>query len=200
MKLTKRNPKYRIVSPRITSPETRNNPETGKRELLLSFIDDNSNQQHLPTTKDLFLYAAGTNEEGELPDGLDRLAYHRFVIHVDDNKRAVGLDVIPARVYRSQVIPASQLNVTTVKLTWEVNGTVCRILQRPAGTKADELETLIKAFDKLASTNTAVTSSTKFPGIGKVVNIDGNIVEVKLSNGRGRGEAVYDILGDDQDS
>jgi hypothetical protein len=180
MKLTKRNTARRVTSGRITSPETRINPDTGKRELLLSYSDAQHNHRHHLTTRDLFLYAAGSNEEGELPDGLDRLRHHKFVIHLDTKDVAIGIDVVPARVYRSNVIPNSQLGVDTVKLTWLLDGAVCKITQRPAGVQAARLISLIAKVDELVNKGQAITATTKFGDIGRVVSISGDTIEVKL--------------------
>lgn len=180
MKLPKRNTVRRVVSSRITSPETRTNSDTGKKELLLSYADAQHNHKHHPTTKDLFLYSAGSNEEGELPDGLDRLSNHKFVIHLDANDNAIGIDIIPARVYRSQVIPKSQEGVDTVKLTWLLGGTVCRVTQRPAGVQASRLIELIRKLDDVVDKGQAITATTKFGDVGRVVSISGDTVEVKL--------------------
>lgn len=181
MKLKKRLTHTRILSSRITSPETRENATTGKTDLLLSYADARFNHCHNVATKGVFLYAAGTNEEGDVPDGLDRLSHHKFVIHLDKDEVAVGLDVVPARVYRSGVIPASQLNVETVKLTWLVDGAVCRVIQRPSGTTADQLLKLIEELDKLATAGTDVSETTKLGNLGKIVSVSGGIVEVKMA-------------------
>lgn len=183
MKLKHRNTAKRVTSPRITSPESRVNPQTKKVELLLSYVDENADHQHAVTTKDLFLYAAGSNEEGELPDGLDRLPYHKFVIHMDAAGRAIGLDVLPNRVYRSQVIPASQRDVTTVRFEWLLGGDVVRCTQRPAGVAGNTLAELVRAFDEMAERGEEVAINSKVGKLGRVVSISGDTVEVKLAAG-----------------
>lgn len=199
MKIAKRNTAKRIPSVRIESPETRKNRETGKKELLLSYIDERSNLQSLPTTKELFLYAAGDNSEGQLPDGLDRLSHHRFIIHVDADGVAIGLDIIPARVYRSRVIPVSQKDITTVRLEWELDGAVCRVTQRPPNTKADRIEPIIRAIDALVASGKSITTSTKLNGLGKIVVADADAIEVKLSAVKTTGGSVYDIDAEDDE-
>lgn len=198
MKLTKRKTSKRVIATRIGSPETRINPETQKRELLLAYVDEQSYLRHVVTNKDLFLYAAGSNEEGDIPDGLDRLMFHRFVVHLNDKDEAIGLDIIPARVYRSGVVPESQRGVDTVSLTWELGGAVCRVIKRPAGTKADTLEALVRQLDKMADSNTPINTNTKIGTLGKVARIDGDIIEVKLSGGRGKGAPVFDLGVDEE--
>lgn len=192
MKLKKRNTAARVLSSRITSPETRINPDTQQRELMLSYADSRFNHCHNVTTKELFLFSAGTNEEGELPDGLDRLQHHKFVIHLDKLDRAIGLDIIPSRVYRSGVIPSSQKDVETVKLSWSLNGAVCRVTQRPAGVTATQLVALVAQFDKLADAGTPITETTRLGDVGRVISVSGDVVEVKLKSGKGRGNPVYD--------
>ena len=199
MKLTKRKTAQRVVSQRITAPITRPHAVSQKRELLLSFVDSRSDPQSVPTNQDLFLYAAGSNEAGSAPDGLDWLKDHRFTIHLDENKHAIGLDIVPSRVYRSGVIPASQQGVETVSVMWELNGAVCRVVKRPAGTKAETLESLIKQLDKMANSNTPLHTNTKVGTLGKVVRIDGDIVEIKLHPGKGKGAPSFELDIEDED-
>jgi hypothetical protein len=195
MKIKKRNTHRRVTSSRITSPETRKNQATGEPELLLSYADERFNHCHNLTTPEIFLYAAGNNDEGDLPDGLDRLSHHKFIIHLDENDVAIGLDVIPSRVYRAGVIPASQQDVDTVKLIWLLGGAVCRVTQRPAGTTSTELIALVTALDKLAQAGTVITETTQIPNMGKVVSASGGLLEVKLKNKKRAGSApIYDQL------
>lgn len=193
MKIKKRNTHRRVTSSRITSPETRKNAETGEPDLLLSYADERFNHCHNVTTKGIFLYAAGNNDEGDLPDGLDRLSNHKFVIHLDANDVAIGLDVIPSRVYRSGVIPASQKDVDTVKVVWLIDGAVCRVIQRPAGVSATQLIALIAEFDKLATAGSVISETTNIGGLGKVVSAGSGLVEVKLRSNKRSGRApIYD--------
>lgn len=197
MKIKKRNTHSRVTSSRITSPETRKNPATGDPDLLISYADARFNHCHNVTTKDIFLYAAGNNDEGDIPDGLDRLSHHKFIIHLDEKNVAIGLDVIPSRVYRSGVIPASQKDVDTVKLVWLLGGAVCRVIQRPAGVTASQLIALIAEFDKLASSGTVISETTRIGELGKVVTAGNGMVEVKLRNSKRSGSApVYESPAD----
>jgi len=124
MKVKPRDTVSRVAAKRITAPETRIDTNTRKKIVLLSYLDARSNQQHDPTTKELFLYAAGNNAEGEMPDGLDRLADHQFTIHRNAAGKAIGLDVVPARLYRSGVIPSSMVDVKTLKVQYDLDGAV----------------------------------------------------------------------------
>ena len=193
MKIKKRNTHKRVTSSRITSPETRKNTKTGEPDLLLSYVDARFNHCNHVTTKDLFLYSAGNNDEGDLPDGLDRLQHHKFVIHLDSNDVAIGLDVIPSRIYRSGVIPASQKDIETVKLTWLLGGAVCRVIQRPAGVSATQLIGLIAELDKLATAGSVITETTTLGNHGKVVTAGNGVIEVKLRSAKRAGSApVYE--------
>jgi hypothetical protein len=197
MKLTKRKTVKRISSQKMSAPSYRRNPETQEKEFHLAFVNTQFNPQSVGTSQDLFLYAAGRNEEGELPDGLDRLTDHDYTIHLDDAGNAIGLDIVPSRVYRSGVIPASQLNVTTVSVIWEVNGTVCRVLKRPAGTTSATLKNLILQLDAMANSNTPINTNTKIGDLGRVERIDGDIVEIRLKSKPSAGRALFDIGDDD---
>jgi hypothetical protein len=197
MRIKKRNTHKRVTSSRITSPQTRKNTETGEPELLLSYVDARFNHCSNVTTKDVFLYAAGNNDEGDLPDGLDRLQHHKFIIHLDANDVAVGLDVIPARIYRSGVIPASQKDIETVKLVWLLGGAVCRVIQRPAGVSSTQLIALVAEFDKLSQAGVVISETTKIGELGKVVVAGNGLVEVKLRNSKRSGTApVYETVGE----
>jgi hypothetical protein len=196
VKLKKRNTHTKVISTRITSPETRIDAATGTRELLLSYVDASFNHCHNVAPRAIFLYAAGTNEEGDLPDGLDRLAHHKFVIHLDEKEQVVGLDVIPSRVYRSGVIPKSQKDVTTVKMMWMLKGAVCRITQRPVGITATQLIAVINAVDAYAITGKEIVEGTKLSDGSHVVTVGLDTIEIKLrSQKRGTSTSGYD-LGD----
>ncbi len=193
MKIKKRNTHKRVTSSRITSPETRKNAKTGEPDLLLSYVDARFNHCNNVTTKELFLYSAGNNDEGDLPDGLDRLQHHKFIIHLDENDVAIGLDIIPSRIYRSGVIPASQKDVETVKLVWMINGAVCRVVQRPAGVSAAQLIGLIAELDKMALAGTVISETTTLGTHGKVVAAGNGMIEVKLRSAKRAGSApIYE--------
>jgi hypothetical protein len=180
MKLKHRPTAKRVSAASITAPESRPNPKTGKPDLLLSFIDTTGNQRHYITTKEIFLFSAGRNEPGEVPDGLDRLSHHKFTVHLDENDRAIGLDILPNRVYRSQVIPASQRDVNTVRLEWLLGGDVVRCTQRPAGVTGDNLAALVAAFDSMAKDGQEPVVSGKVGDLGTIISISGDTVEVRL--------------------
>lgn len=185
MKVQPRATATRVIAKRITAPVVKpSENDSTKKILLLSYLDNQSRQQHDPTTKELFLYAAGNNEEGELPDGLDRLADHQFIVHKNDKGRAIGLDVIPARLYRSGVIPVSQIDVKTMKVRYDLGGAVARVIQRPFNTRAEQSQLVIMELDKLISAGKAIHSSMKLGNIGTVVNTTDDTVEVRLKASR----------------
>lgn len=190
MKLQKRNTKRRIVTNRIGSPHfTR---EGDKPRFLLSYVDDQAFYRTLTTTKELFAYAAGRNEEGQLPEGLDRLLYHQFVIHVDDQDKAIGIDVIPAKSYRG-VVPVKGAEINTVRLEYLLGGAVCVVAHRPYKVRPSVIINLLAQLDKQISSGKAITLSTKLPGIGKIQSVEADALEVKLSSGRGSGQPMYDL-------
>lgn len=195
MKVLKRNTKKRILTKRICSPEFKREGE--KVKFLLSYVDDQAYKRSLPTSKDLFAFAAGENEEGQLPDGLDRLYDHQFVIHTDENDKAIGLDIIPARNYRG-VVPVKASEFTTVRLEYQLGGAVCVVAHKPYKAKASMIVSLIEMVDKLISTGKPITLTTKLPGLGKIQVVEADALEIKLSSGRGNAQAMYDLPTDDE--
>ena len=195
MKVNPRDTAQRVIAKRITAPETRLDTDTGKKIAMLSYIDAGSYQKHIPTTKDLFLYGAGTNEEGEVPDGLDRLMNHRFIIHQNKSGKAIGIDVIPNRLYRSGVTPTSQEGVKTLTIRYDLGGAVARVVQWPFNTRFEQSAAVIQELDKLISAGKAITASMRLGNVGRVVNVTDNSVEVRLSAGRRRiqGEPIDDV-------
>lgn len=189
MKIKSRATATRTIAKRITAPETRLDPNTGKNIVLLSYIDGSSYQQHNPTTKALFLYAAGTNEVGEVPDGLDRLQNHQFIVHTNDAGKAVGLDIIPNRLYRSGVVPKSQDGVTTMIVQYDLDGAVARVTQRPFNVRFEQSAAIILELDKLFASGKPVETSVRLGNLGRVVNTTENSVEIKL-NAASRREAT----------
>lgn len=148
--------KRRIQAMRITAPQYRD----GKNERypVLSFIDTGGNHIHLPVLPATFLKAAGENVIGSPPEGFERLAQHKFVIHLDDLKdnpniphgkeQVVGIDVIPDKVWRSKVIPKSQEGVETLHIEWDEKAGITRVLQRPYNFRADRVADLLAELDK----------------------------------------------------
>ena len=188
-----------IQARRITAPETRKDPKSGKNIVLMSFIDAGSYQQHKPTTKDLFLYAAGTNQEGETPDGLDRLLHHQFVLHEDEKGKIIGLDIIPSRLYRSGVVPRSQEGVSTLIVQFDLDGAVARVTQRPFNVRFEQSAAIIRELDKLIAAGKAITTSVRLGNIGRVVNTTENSVEIKL-NTSSKSSIDNDAAGLDSDN
>lgn len=193
-KLKPRPTAKRVLSTRITSPEYRINESTQKKELLLSYADDSANHRHNVTTSDLFCYAAGENNEGELPDGLDRLAHHKFVVHLDKNEKAVGLDIIPARMYRSKVVPVSQQNIDTVKMVWELGGKVCRVIQRPAKIRPEQIIEAIRQVDKLIADGKTVAARTRLGEKARIIAFDGETMEIKIGTAGAGGRPIFDSI------
>jgi hypothetical protein len=190
MKVQKRNTKRRIITNRIGSPEFKR--EGDKVRFLLSYVDDQAFCRTLTTTKELFAYAAGTNEEGQLPEGLDRLLYHQFIIHVDDQDKAIGIDVIPSKSYRG-VVPVKGADINTVRLEYLLGGAVCVVAHKPYKVRPSIIISLLAQLDKQIAAGKAITLSTKLPGIGKIHSVDSDAIEVKLSSGRGSGQPMYDL-------
>ena len=182
MKVKPRATHTRTVVKRITAPETRPDPITGKRIAMLSFIDGGSYQQHCPTTKDLFLYAAGSSEVGEVPDGLDRLLHHQFIVHKNEKGKAVGLDIVPSRLYRSGVVPKSQEGVTTLVIQYDLDGAVARVIQRPFNIRFDHSAAILRELDRLITAGKPIATSVRLGNLGRVVSTTENTVEVKLTN------------------
>ncbi len=181
MKFKSRDTARRVHALRITAPETRVDEGTGKRIVMLSYINAGSYQVHVPTTKDLFLYAAGTEEEGEPSDGLDRILHHQFTVHEDAKGKAIGIDVIPNRLYRSGVVPIKQKDVKTVILEFHLDGAVVRVPQRPFNFRFAETAAIIREVDKILAAGKRITVSMQVGNAGKVVAVTDNSIEIRPS-------------------
>ncbi len=196
MKVLKRNTKRRVLTRRICSPEFKR--EGDRIRFLLSYVDDQAYRRTLQTSKELFAFAAGDNEEGQLPDGLDRLYDHQFVIHVDDADKAIGLDIIPARNWRG-VVPVKGADIDTVRLEYQLGGAVCVVTHKPYKVRPAVIIKLLETMDKMIAAGKAITLTTKLPGIGKVQVVEGDAVEIKLSAGGRTAQPVYELpTGDDE--
>jgi hypothetical protein len=194
MKVQKRNTKRRILTKRIGSPEFKR--EGDKVRFLLSYVDDQAFCRTLTTTKELFAYAAGENEEGQLPDGLDRLHDHQFIIHVDEHDKAIGIDIIPSKTYRG-VVPVKGAEINTVRIEYLLGGAVCVVARKPYKTRTSAITDLLAHLDKQIYSGKAITLSTKLPG-AKIQAVEADAVELKLSSGRGAGQPMYDLPVDEE--
>lgn len=203
MKVKPRKTGTHLLARRITAPETKDDKATGKKIPLLSFIDQASTMRHFPTTKEIFLYAAGTTEEGEISDGLDRLTYHDFVVHLDENpdpkkRKAIGLDVVPNRSWGMGVKPVSQEGVKTVTIQYALDGAVARVIQRPTNFRSAQSIALIRELDKLITAGKTLTQSVRVGGLGTVVSTTDDTVEIRPSaRAKRRGERSDKIDEDD---
>jgi len=177
----------RMLAQRITAPEFRENRKTGAVTLLLSFANVRSDQCHYPTTKELFLYAAGSAEEGEAPDGLDILLKHQFNVHLNNNDndkaRAIGIDIIPKNVLAHKMVALSQVENKTVVVEWLLDGAVCRITKTPPNTTASLLQKLVLDLDALINAETEFAAGTKIGSSGTVVSVGVNTMEVRIKPG-----------------
>lgn len=197
MKLPIRNTHTTEVAIGITAPEFRKDPVTGKKIPLLCWADERSNHRRNDCGRELFKAAAGNNEVGERPDGMDRLTNHQFIVHLDENQFAVGLDVIPSRQYGGRVVPATLVGVTTLKLQYAEDGSnVVRVLTRPVNTKPEVIRRIIEALDALKGKPLKIGMQPIENNAAKIVSLNDGVVEVKLS-ARRTSEAVHkDILED----
>lgn len=197
MKFTPRPTASIVRALRITAPETREDAKSGKRIVLLSYIDAGSYQQHHPTTKDLFVYAGGTNQPGEPVTGLDRLMHHHFNVHKSSSGKVIGLDIIPNRLYRSGVTPVSQKDVKTLVIQYELNGAVAKVTQRPFNTRFEQSAAVIRELDRLITDGKNITPNMKLGSVGRVVNVTQDSVEVKLTEAGRAPAPVSDRIDED---
>ncbi len=182
---------------RITVPEFRKDPVTGKKIPLLCWGDESSNHRRNECNRALFKAAAGANEVGERPDGMDRLTNHHFYVHLDENDRAVGLDVIPARQYGGRVVPTHLVGVDTLKLQYsEDDSGVVRVLSRPVNTKPALIRKVIAALDALGGKPLKIGMQPVTGNAAKIVSLNDGVVEIKLST-RPKREAVHDDMLDE---
>lgn len=197
MKLPIRNTHTTELAIGITAPEFRKDPVTGKKIPLLCWADERSNHRRNECGRELFRAAAGNNEVGERPDGMDRLANHQFVVHLDAEDRAIGLDVIPARQYGGRMVPAQLVGVTTLKLQYAEDGSgVVRVITRPVNTKPEVIRKIIAALDAMKGKTLKIGLQPIENNAAKIVSLNDGVVEIKLS-ARASREAVHsDILDD----
>jgi len=185
--ITSRKTVGRFEAVRITGPESRKDKD-GNTEPIFGFVDASGNHIRLPVKKDyadIFLYAAGEVTEGFVPNGLDNLVDHRFMIHTDsknlEEASVVGLDIVDARLYRSNVIPVKFEGISTMKLAYLNGGKICRMLQRPFNTRSSTTFRIIAAIDKLLKEGKTINETTSLAGVGRVVSVSDNVIELKLA-------------------
>lgn len=191
MKLPIRNTHRTELGYRITAPEFKIDPQTRKKIPLLCWADDSSNHRRFECTRELFLAAAGANEVGERPDGMDRLTSHVFVVHLDAKDKAIGLDVIPARQYGGRMVPSQLVGVETLKLQFAEDGSgVVRVLQRPVNTKPEVIQQVIAGLEAVGGKPLKVGMQPVAGNAAKIVSLNDGVVEVKLS-ARASRESVH---------
>ncbi len=200
MKLPVRRTHQTAIGVRITAPEFKIDPVTKKKIPLLCWGDESSNHRRNPCNRELFRAAAGRNEVGERPDGMDRLVNHQFTIHLDEDGNAIGVDVIPARQYGGRVVPTNLVGVETLKLQYAEDGSgVVRVLQRPVNTKPATIRKIIAGLDALQGKPLKIGLNPVAGNAARIVSLNDGVVEIKLS-ARASREAVHDPILDDEES
>lgn len=180
-----------VVGQMITAPEFRGGPEN--RVYLLGFVDKNGNQQHLPTSRELYLYAAGKNQEGEKPDGLDLLTEHSFHVYVTDGT-AVALDIIPTRMLRSGFTYTAQAEVENLTVRVLLKGRVLRVapMERPPGMLASQMRSLFRGIRKAAAVK-PLEAGDNLPSIGTIESVDAAKIVIAPHRAASTGRPMYDV-------
>ena len=179
----------------ITAPEFRD--KDGKREYLLGFVDKNGNQQHFPTDRDLYIYAAGRNIEGTKPDGLDMLTEHAFHVYVRPSKsgspKCVALDVIPTRQLRSEFTYVKQEGVEYVTIKVLLGGKVLRVepMARPSGLTKTTMLAMFAAIRKHLEAK-PLEAGVVIPGVGRVEAVDGQRIQFEPHKEAHAGKPMFD--------
>ena len=221
MKTKARKTVERLIVKRISAPQYKKTPD-GQLELLISFVDKSGYLRHLPTTKDIFLRAAGRNEEGEAPDGLDFLVHRDFTLHLDkrnkfddaDKPTVIGLDIIQSRVYRSGVVPTHQVGQETLRIIVELDGAVMVVDKRPPNFRPDAQRAIIAALDNmLVEKKGNITAGTPLKSkagqsLGRVVTAMDGVIEVRPNAAAGRNSsrpkgadsALEEVIAETEDS
>jgi hypothetical protein len=182
MRLPVRETSKTYAAVRIATPEFKIDPVTKRKTPLLCWVDESNSLRRTDCGKQLFLAAAGRNEIGERPDGMDRLSFHNFYVHVDENERAVGLDVIPSRMYGSKLVPTHLIGVRTLKLRFEEDGSgVVRVVSRPVNTPAEDIVKVIRGLESLKGKPVKVNFNPIAGNAARVVSVSDGVVEVRLS-------------------
>lgn len=199
MKLPIRNTHRTEIGVRITAPEFKKDLKTpGKKIPLLCWGDESANHRRNECNRALFKAAAGSNEVGERPDGMDRLTNHQFIIHLDADDNAVGLDVIPSRQYGGKVVPTQLVGVDTLKLKFEEDGSgVVRVLQRPVNTKPELIRKVISGLEAQNGKALKIGLQPVKGNAAKIVSLNDGVVEVRLSARASRESVHVDILDDE---
>ena len=95
--------------------------------------------------------------------------------------RTAWLYIAPAGLYRSNVRPVSTEGVTTLKVVYELDGAICRVIQRPFNIRAEQSLEVIRELDKIIDEGKAIRAGMALGRIGRVVGTAGdNTIEVKL--------------------
>lgn len=191
IKLSKRNTHSTIEALNITSPAAAKDG-SGRRTPLLGFIDKAGNQTYLPTTPDIFMLAAGQNLEGELPDGLDRLKNHRFLVRVDDKSFVVGLDFTNIRQYSGRLIPESQ-DRQTLDIQMLCGGKVFKVVARPHKVRPEVAIALLNFLD---SHSGKLEVGTALGGFGTITSVGADRFELQPTGKRGSRPMFDDPLSE----
>ena len=187
-----------VLAQMITAPEFRVLPD-GKKQYLLGCVDNNGHQQHYPVTRDLYLYAAGKNLEGQKPDGLDMLTLHSFHIYVNKDGpnagHAVALDVIPTKMLSGRFTYTKQEGIEVVTFKIQLGGKVLRVdpLSRPPGMLKSGMLAMFSALRKRMNTGKPLEAGEVLPGIGTIESADPTKLTLTPHKEAQTGRPMYDL-------
>jgi hypothetical protein len=169
----------RVITRRLGQPSIRNNQESGDRQFILSYVDLNGNMCQFPTTKDICKVVADTSGEGEVPNGLDLLQDHFFVLHFNEEDTVVGLDIVPSKKYSSNTVPLTLVGVDDVQIQYQLGGQVCRVLRRSTKISPEAVITAIKDIDKLLTSKKQLEVGMK-AGSATIEDMLNGVITIKL--------------------
>ena len=191
-----------LMLARITAPSFRFEGNNRSEPVhVITAVDDRHYPQQWDTSVELFADVSGDNLVGELPDGLDRRKDWVFAAYLKDRPNQlpllVGLDAMPARVYRSSILPTLSKDFKTLVLNCKPSG-LWEVTQRPPLVKFELQARIMREINdsylgsskKKLEPGTRVASGTK-KELGVVIRVSETEIEIRPSIGKSKGVPVY---------
>lgn len=190
MKLIDRTKFKQVVLIGMSNPQTRVNKE-GKVVPVLQGINEAGFQQMWDCDPKIFDLYNGSNISNRPADGLDFRKDTTFVVYVDDSKELEApmvrsIDILPNKMLKGRTIPASMVDVDTLKIRCMENGCM-EVIQRPYNTRVPLMRSVIDAMNKH---NDDIIPGTVLQQGVRVVDVRDRDVEISTVTAGG-GERVY---------
>jgi hypothetical protein len=155
--------------------------EDGEKKLIVVFVDERGNERRVVASPELWKLIDGNPSPGRRAAGLDgRDGRRRFWLYLEGRgaqQKAVSLTNFPTAEYmysKATGVPENAPEDLILKID-AVSGTIT-VVAVPAGARATQVESVVRAIDKITEIYTGLTLAE----YSEVLSVSGNQISCSL--------------------